>query len=345
MRTNNLDPQYQELLRDILFNGNKKGDRTGTGTTSVFGRQIRHKMYEGFPLLTSKKMAWKQIKTELSCFINGITDIRYLWKQNCHIWDGDWYREYKKSCSSPYDLSQMIEFGLKGDTSFHKSIWEMGPIYGKQWRDWDNIDQLNTVINTLYSNPDDRRMIISAWNVGELKQMILPPCHILFQFYTRELSFQERVDLLSGNSIYTKVIEGKRRIYGNIPINYSQKETIERLDNLNVPKRAISLQWYQRSVDTPLGLPFNIASYGLLLEMIANEVNMVPDELIACLGDTHIYSNQIEGVDIQLNRKDIPPLPTISIRDGIKSCLLGDSLDVGLHNYNPLSKISFPLSN
>jgi len=210
---NQLDKKYQQLLSDIIAFGVEKKDRTGTGTISEFGHQIRHKMSEGFPLLTTKKMAWKQIVSELLWFLTGQTNIAFLHKHNNHIWDGD----YEKSGRTDGDL---------------------GPIYGKQWRKWDGkngrIDQIDDLVRNLKENPDSRRLMVSAWNVGELDQMVLPPCHYGFQVWTREESGQ----------------------------------------------RYISLMWNQRSVDTFLGLPFNIASYGLLLHIIANEVNMIPDELI-----------------------------------------------------------------
>jgi thymidylate synthase len=292
---NKLDKQYIALLNDILANGVRKEDRTGTGTISVFGRQIRHKMSEGFPLLTTKKMPFKTIVTELLWFLRGDTNIKFLVDNNCHIWDGDAYKRYSNSTeTSEYDgvgptsiklptLTQE-EFvnKIKTDDEFAKEWGELGPIYGAQWRNWNGrgTDQIQNLINDLKNNPDSRRLMVNAWNVGELNQMVLPPCHYGFQVYTRELSFDERWSLYSD-----KPYDGN----GLGMIN-----TLDYLDDKNIPTRAISLMWNQRSVDTFLGLPFNIASYGLLLEIIAREVNMVPDELIGNLGDVHLYSNHIE---------------------------------------------------
>lgn len=354
---NSLDKQYQSLLRDILENGVTKSDRTGTGTISVFGRQIRHKMSEGFPLLTTKKMYFRGIATELLWFLHGDTDIRYLWKHNCHIWDGDWYKAYEKSCSSPYSLEEMIKFGLEWEENprhFHKSIWELGPIYGKQWRSWSagfledkhgfgNIDQIKNLINDLKTNPDSRRLMVTAWNPAELDQMTLPPCHYGFQVYTRVLSLEERRALVTQemfNQIYN----------AGGPETLSHSEC----DQWNVPTRALSLMWNQRSVDTFLGLPFNIASYGLLLEIIAKEVNMVPDELIGNLGDTHLYLNHIDQANEQLEREpySLPKLTYMTHLIAFKSWLFDERYgivlrpkDFVLQNYESHPAIKGELSN
>ena len=286
---NNLDPQYNKLLEDILENGTKKQTRNGE-VLSLFGRQIRHKMSEGFPLLTTKKMYFKGIVTELLWFLRGDTNIKYLVDNDCHIWDGDAYKRYEEwdgsGCLYPEELTQE-EFinKIKTDAGFAEEWGDLGPIYGAQWRKWfpGGIDQIQNLINDLKTNPDSRRLMVSAWNVGELNQMTLPPCHYGFQVYTRELSWDERHELAE-----TK---------------YQLDDTDEELDKHNIPTRAISLMWNQRSVDTFLGLPFNIASYGLLLEIIAKEVNMVPDELIGNLGDTHLYLNHIEQAKEQIGRE------------------------------------------
>ena len=297
---NNLDKQYQSLLQDILDNGVEKKDRTGTGTISVFGRQIRHKMSDGFPLLTTKKMAWKTMVTELLWFLHGDTNIKYLVDNDCHIWNGDAFKNYI-SKTNEYkgdwpDTQEEFINKIKTDDEFAKKWGELGPIYGKQWRSWLNFtktlhfeetDQIQNLINNLKTNPDSRRLMVNAWNVGELDQMVLPPCHYGFQVYTRELSEGERGLLLQPYGLDPLTKEGRDRIW---------KEN-------NLPTRAISLMWNQRSVDTFLGLPFNIASYGLLLEIIAKEVNMVPDELIGNLGDTHLYLNHIEQAKEQVGRE------------------------------------------
>jgi thymidylate synthase len=303
---NNIERQYQQLLGDILENGVEKKDRTGTGTLSVFGRQIRHKMSEGFPLLTTKKMAWKTMVTELLWFLRGDTNIKFLLDYDCHIWDGDAYKNYTNNFLGYEDVPSKEEFikEIKTNNEFAEKWGDLGPIYGKQWRSWKinllspetfdmvpPVDQITNLINELKTNPDSRRLMVSAWNVGELDQMVLPPCHYGFQVYTRELSIEEQVRAYEKMG-YTKNLD---------PLDYA-------------PKRAISLMWNQRSVDTFLGLPFNIASYGLLLEIIAREVNMVPDELIGNLGDVHLYSNHIEQAKEQMYRRPYD-LPKVQITE------------------------------
>ena len=222
---NNLDKQYKELLETILHYGVDKEDRTGTGTQSIFGYTIRHNMQDGFPLLTTKKVAFNTIVTELRWFLKGRTDIEYLRENNCKIWDGD----YNKS---------------------GRTDGSLGPIYGKQWRDWsvrgddsydDSIDQISTLIHLLKHNPDSRRLMVSAWNVGELSKMVLPPCHYGFQCYTTEMTFGER-------ALYWTSSIGK-------DISYAAKLDESDLDEKDVPKRKLSLMWNQRSVDVFLGLP------------------------------------------------------------------------------------------
>jgi len=307
---NNIDKKYQDLLQDILDNGIYKSDRTGTGTISVFGRQIKHNMKQGFPALTTKKLAWKQIVSELLWFLTGQTNISFLLKHNNHIWDGDAYKNYitKTEIMMGHGfhgtLLSQEEFisKIKTDNDFAKTWGELGPIYGKQWRKWDGknerIDQIDDLVRELKTNPDSRRLMVSAWNVGELDQMVLPPCHYGFQIWTREENGQ----------------------------------------------RYISLMWNQRSVDTFLGLPFNIASYGLLLHIIANEVNMIPDELIGNLGDVHLYSNHIEQAKEQISRDsfDLPTLKTNAKMDGI-CCNLTDDFILEGYQYHPTIKA--PLSN
>jgi thymidylate synthase len=332
---NNLDKQYQELLKTIIEYGVDKEDRTGTGTKSIFGYTIRHNMNDGFPLLTTKKMAWKSVVTELLWFLRGDTNIKYLVDNSCHIWDGDVYKNYTKKINdvidgykcgdimgmqphieewfsdsdklTPLTQEEFID-KIKTNDEFAERWGELGPVYGKQWRSWlkvgEEIDQIQNLIDELKTNPDSRRLMVSAWNVGELNHMILPPCHYGFQLYTRKTTRDEKI-----------VNPGKYR--------------------------AISLMWNQRSVDTFLGLPFNIASYGLLLQMIADEVNMVPDELIGNLGDVHLYSNHIEQAKEQINRTSYE-LPTVHVRDGIYSFMPGDII---LENYQSHPTIKAPLSN
>ena len=349
---NNIDKQYQALLQDILENGVTKKDRTGTGTISVFGRQIRHKMSDGFPLITTKKMYFKGIVTELIWFLRGDTNIKYLVDNNCHIWDGDAYMRYVNSpeVKIPYSKDDFIT-KIKTDKEWENEWGELGSIYGKQWRSWKinlldpktwdlvpPIDQIANLINDLKTNPDSRRLMVSAWNVGELDSMVLPPCHYGFQVYTRELTWEERVR-------YYETTLGRLHFIPPSP---------DALDARNMPKRAISLMWNQRSVDTPLGLPFNIASYGLLLTILGKMVNMVPDELIGNLGDTHIYLNQVDGVKEQLTREAYP-LPTLKINSGNENWhlleldevlnTLDPDITFKVENYQSHPTIKFPLSN
>ena len=359
----NIEHDYLKLLKDILDNGREKGDRTGTGTVSVFGRQIRHDMSKGFPLLTTKKMYWKGIVTELLWFLRGDTNIKYLVDNNCHIWDGDCYRNYEILMlgNPPEKILNFEEFieKIKTDDEFAKKWGDLGPIYGKQWRSWelpnysiehveygyDNnlyIDQIANLINDLKTNPDSRRLMVSAWNVGELNQMVLPPCHYGFQVYTRELTPWERMKI--------------SKDYGNtnsIEANWDVSEGL--IDNMcdkwGVPTRAISLMFNMRSNDVPLGLPFNIASYALLLEIFGKMVNMIPDELIVNIGDGHIYKNQIDGVKEQITREAYP-LPKLVISDDVNftstideflsSCSISD---FKIEDYKSHPTIKMPLSN
>ncbi len=364
---NKLDKTYTDLLQDILDNGVSKSDRTGTGTLSVFGRQIRHKMSDGFPLLTTKKMAWKTMVVELLWFLRGDTNIKYLVDNGCHIWDGDAYKNFVNIVerSRPKDSSRPIlsqeEFidRIKTDDEFAKRWGSLGKIYGKQWRSWEKtqshkveegggdysieykqspIDQIQNLINDLKTNPDSRRLLVSSWNCSDLDQMVLPPCHYGFQVYTRELSLEERYNLIEGDK-HTQFVNWQ---------SLGTDRVKEVLDEKNIPTRAISLMWNQRSVDTFLGLPFNIASYGLLLEIIAKEVNMVPDELIGNLGDVHLYSNHIEQAKEQISREpfELPKLG-MDYRDGEYNKNLTDFVpdDFYLVDYQSHPTIKAPLSN
>lgn len=290
---NTLDYKYQSILQDILLDGNEKGDRTGTGTISVFGRQIRHDMSEGFPLLTTKKMAIKTMMTELKWFLKGDTNIKYLVDNNCHIWDGDAYKNYRMK-QVPHDhfetQEEFIEL-IKTKDDFAKKWGELGPIYGKQWRDWNGKDQIKELIQNIKENPSSRRLMVSAWNVGELDKVVLPPCHYGFQCY---------------------VNDGK-----------------------------LSLMWNQRSVDTFLGLPFNIASYGTLLLLLCEETGLEAGELIGNLGDTHLYLNHLEQAKEQLER-DSFDLPTIKLSN---VDILNGEWDYEIEGYKTHPSIKAPLSN
>jgi thymidylate synthase len=358
---NTLDKKYQDLLQSILDYGVEKKDRTGTGTKSIFGYTIRHNMQDGFPVLTTKKMAWKTMVTELLWFLRGDTNIKFLVDNNCHIWDGDAYKAYEKwydevAVHSPFgEVPRMTKesfikaIGL--DDEFAEKWGELGPVYGKQWRSWHSnakvtmdgkyheekgIDQIANLINDLKTNPDSRRLMVNAWNVGELDQMVLPPCHYGFQVYTKELSVVERMGYYGKHFMK----ENESKSYDELlKVNY---------DELNIPTRAISLMYNARSQDVPLGTPFNLASYGLLLTILAKEVNMVPDELISNMGDCHIYLNQIDGVKEQLTREPFE-LPTLNqfptyegTRPSIESYVIGDFT---FKNYQSHPTIKMPLSN
>jgi thymidylate synthase len=361
--SNNLDIQYQQLLQDILDNGVEKMDRTSTGTVSVFGRQIRHNMKDGFPLLTTKKMAWKSIVTELIWFLRGDTNIKYLVDNDCNIWNGDAYKNYLKwAGNNPLTMEEFIG-NIKADSDFAGVYGELGPIYGKQWRRWPSIkrigienggtihkaypdygdvDQIQNLINDLKTNPDSRRLMVSAWNVGELDEMVLPPCHFGFQVYTRELSNEEVAFEANKRGFNLKGMT----VMGKLLID--PKEVKE----YNLPTRALSLMWNQRSVDTFLGLPFNIASYGLLLEIIAKEVNMVPDQLIGNLGDTHLYSNHVEQAKEQITRESytlprlqLNPIFQYNLKHKSFDDAINGQIDFRLENYKSHPSIKAPLSN
>lgn len=356
---NKLDIDYQNLLKDILENGVEKKDRTGTGTIAVFGREIRHNMKDGFPLLTTKKMYFRGIATELIWFLKGDTNIKYLVENDCHIWDGDAYKKFFKEASdikiayeegtllgSQPEIESMFsdadnliiltkeEFieKIKTNDEFADKWGDLGPIYGKQWRQWQGwmqykddegkigfgslwYDQIARLIHDLKTNPDSRRLMVNAWNVAEIDQMTLPPCHYGFQLYTQELSYRERINMVIDSGI------------DSVGLNHMDTENRNLwMDKKGFPRRRISLKWSQRSVDTFLGLPFNIASYGLLLEIIAKEVNMIPHELIGSLGDTHIYSNHIEQVKEQIGRNYTTTEKAEMLREkepGLAKMLLG----------------------
>lgn len=261
--------QYLELLDRILTTGVKKSDRTGTGTLSVFGHQMRFDLSQGFPLLTTKKLHLKSIIYELLWFLQGDTNIRYLKEHGVSIWD-EWADE-------------------NGD---------LGPVYGHQWRSWPDynggtIDQISNVIDQIKRNPDSRRLIVNAWNVAEVDRMALPPCHTMFQFY---------------------VADGR-----------------------------LSLQLYQRSADTFLGVPFNIASYALLLQMVAQVTGLEAGEFVHTTGDTHLYLNHIDQARLQLSREP-RPLPTMRINPDVKSIFDFKYDDFALENYNPWPHIKAAVS-
>ena len=367
---NGIDEQYIELIKDILENGVEKNTRNGR-TLSVFGRTIRYKFTDGkFPLLTTKKMYFKGVITELLWFLRGDTNIKYLLDNDCHIWDGDAYSNYVRKNqfnSNPEwlkaialengytgaDLYTQEEFinKIKTDDEFAKKWGELGPVYGAGWRNWNSsfaeyegvkgVDQITNLIKELKTNPDSRRLMVNAWNVGELDQMTLPPCHYGFQVYTRELTIKERFEL------WEKI---PNKDVMDFPIGSLENMTDEiyhnTLTQIGVPERSISLMWSQRSCDFLLGIPFNIASYATLLEILAKEVNMVPDELIGNLGDTHLYSNHIEQAKEQISRTPYK-LPTLKfeVTNLLENLMDWKPSDFSIIGYESHPSIKAPLSN
>ena len=346
---NNADKQYLEFLNYILENGEVKGDRTGTGTISIFDYSMTFDMSEGFPLLTSKKVFTKAVIHELIWFLRGDTNIKYLVDNGVHIWDGDAYKNFCNSHTEIFVTQEEFIERIKDDDEFAKKWGELGPVYGKQWRRWGGYkkvvngwhhgipsgykdvpvgDQISDLINDLKNNPDSRRLIVSAWNVGELDQMVLPPCHNFFQCYTSLVKLEDRIKWYCDSV-------GR-------DISFGEDFTEEFLNEENVPTRKLSLKWNQRSCDVPLGIPFNIASYGILLHLLAKEVNMIPHQLKFTGGDCHIYLNQVDGVKEQLQR-NTHDLPKLVLSNTSIDELKYD--DIKIVDYKSEPTISFPLSN
>jgi thymidylate synthase len=289
--------QYHELMDRVLREGIDKSDRTGTGTRSVFGHQMRFDLAEGFPMVTTKKLHLKSILHELIWFISGDTNIRYLCQNGVRIWD-DWpFATFSKSAD--YDGIDMKEFAARiaADAEFAAKWGDLGPVYGYQWRFWPGpngpVDQLRDVLEGIRRNPDGRRHIVSAWNPGYIDQMALPPCHAFFQFY---------------------VVDGK-----------------------------LSCQLYQRSADIFLGVPFNIASYALLIHMMAQDLGLEVGDFVHTLGDAHIYSNHMDQVRLQLSREP-RALPTLKLNPSVKSLFDFRYEDVELVGYDSHPHIPAPVA-
>lgn len=302
--------QYLDYLRHIKTHGNQKGDRTGTGTLSVFGYQMRFDLTEGFPLVTTKKVALRSIIYELLWFLKGDANLRYLAENKVPIWDEWPYKAYLKKLGQPIPDTKSEEWKtgiaafvekIRSDDAFTKEYGELGPIYGYQWRNWPtpnggHIDQITQVVEQIKNNPNSRRLIVSAWNVADIEQMAiagLPPCHALFQFY---------------------VADGK-----------------------------LSCQLYQRSCDSFLGVPFNIASYALLTQMIAHVAGLELGEFIWTGGDCHIYSNHMDQVTEQLSREP-RALPKMLIKRKVDSIFDFTYDDFELTGYDPLPGIKAPIA-
>ncbi|MBQ5710168.1 MAG: thymidylate synthase [Alistipes sp.] len=294
--------QYLDLLRTIRNEGVVRGDRTGTGTKGIFGYQMRFNLADGFPLLTTKKVFLKGVIHELLWFLRGDTNIKYLVENGVHIWDSDAFRYYNELCVKhgvlPVDLDTFLAAaGVESPIEGYK-FGDLNHVYGYQWRSWPKasgevVDQIANVIHTLKTNPTSRRMIVSAWNVADVEDMALPPCHTMFQFF---------------------VAEGK-----------------------------LSCQLYQRSADTFLGVPFNIASYALLTMMIAKECGLEPGDFVHTLGDAHLYLNHLEQADEQLAREP-RPLPKMLLNPDVKSIFDYKYEDFTLEGYDPHPAIKAPLS-
>lgn len=285
--------QYHDFLQHILDNGKPKSDRTGTGTLSVFGYQMRFDLDGGFPLMTTKKIHWDSVVHELLWFIAGDTNIQYLVRNNVRIWNEWPYERYKKH--PDYRGETMKEFieKIKTDDIFAIKHGDLGPVYGRQWRNFNGFDQLAWVVNEIKSNPSSRRLIVNAWNAAQVEIMALPPCHMMFQFY----------------------VEGDE----------------------------LSLQLYQRSADAFLGVPFNIASYSLLLMMVAQVTGLKAKEFIMTVGDAHIYNDHFEQVRLQLSREE-RPLPKISLTPNIDNLFNFRYNNIVLENYNPHPTIKAKVS-
>ncbi|MFV8826585.1 thymidylate synthase [Alkalihalobacterium sp. APHAB7] len=313
------ETNYLQLCRHVLKNGIKKEDRTGTGTISTFGYQMRFDLNEGFPLLTTKRVPFRLIASELLWFMKGDTNIRYLLQENNNIWN-EWAFE-RWVTSEEYEGPNMDNFGLRSqqddefrkqyeeqlelfksrilkDDTFAEKYGDLGQVYGKQWRAWqtstgETLDQLADVIETIKKNPSSRRLIVSAWNPEDVPSMALPPCHTLFQFY---------------------VLDGK-----------------------------LSCQLYQRSGDIFLGIPFNIASYALLTHLIAHECGLQVGEFIHTLGDAHIYLNHLEQIETQLSREP-KPLPKLVLNENVKSVFDFEMKDISIEGYDPHPTIKAPVA-
>ncbi|ANZ48813.1 thymidylate synthase [Erwinia phage vB_EamM_ChrisDB] len=369
--------QYLILLNQVRRDGHVKKDRTGTGTTSIFGAQMRFNLQDGFPLVTTKKCHLRSIIHELLWFLNGDTNIKYLNDNNVTIWD-EWARDETRQVPCVYTVEERVAIlrersSIDGKTTDWYNEWEagllsgdddeakmavldsqnvpregfreetfhgeLGPVYGKQWRDWigpdgQHHDQISTVIDQLRNDPDSRRIIVSAWNVGELDKMALAPCHSFFQFYTRELSLEERLLYVHDHVDFYEDWAGS---------GLTQTDAEAWLDANNMPKRELSCQLYQRSADMFLGVPFNIASYALLIHMVAQQVNMTVGDFVWTGGDVHIYSNHEEQVRLQLSR-DPRPLPKLKILRKPDSIFDYKFEDFELTGYEPHPAIKAPVA-
>jgi thymidylate synthase len=373
-RMNEFDEEYKRLLRLILDKGRVKKNRTGVNTIGVFGAQARFDLSKGFPLLTTKKMFTKGIIHELLWFISGSTNIKYLVDNDVNIWNKDAYRRYLETFkgvkrnlepdAQPISIEKFVNL-IKEDSQFANNWGNLGEgTYGGMWRafpyyplpvwydDADeacanvkSVDQLSKAIDKLKNNPDDRRIIVNAWHPYWVDHCVLPPCHVLFQFNTEELTEHERLTLWQKRFVYEDV-DGQKFTPSGLPtldIQNFSKIAEERFDKDGVPRRRLNCLMYQRSCDTFLGVPFNIASYSLLTCMVAQCVNMVPGDFVHTFGDLHLYENHIEQAKEQLGREP-KDAPLLKLNSQIKDLFAFKFEDISIEGYDPHPPIKGEMS-
>lgn len=404
----NTDKVYLDLLQEIIDKGVEKDTRAGH-VKSLFGKQLRFDLKEGFPLLTTKKVFTKGVLHELLWFLqrpyssHGSMNIEYLVRNGVHIWDDDAYRWFKTEIAEGFSKRPLrneffvctnddegknahkkptYEYWIENELRHRDIEWlknitkeefidltlqrveihgsfmsnyrfgDLGPVYGKQWRSFgrNDIDQIQNIINTLKTNPNDRRMLCVAFNPDQLDEMALPPCHVMFQFYTRELTRKERMRIFNDRYMKGQIPKKWHDWFAEYSKDTDDDEDVLMPDDgsdydlADIPKYGLSCMWTQRSCDCPSGIPFNISSYALLTYMVAKLTNMVPDELIGSLGDCHIYSNQMDGVKEQLSRNGSDIIPKLIIHGNQKTIEDFKYEDFEIVDYHPGPIIKFPLN-
>jgi len=402
------DEQYLQLLEDIMENGVEKDTRAGR-VKSVFGRQLRFDLKEGFPLLTTKKVFTKGIIHELLWFLqrpynsHGSMNIEYLVRNGVHIWDDDAYRWFKNTIVKEFKPKQYMvcldendddfihnitrgkvnyEYWIENETRIKDENWlqnitkeefldltlqrveiwgsfmsryrfgDLGPVYGTQWRHFGDtsLDQIHQIINTLKTNPNDRRMLCVAWNPDKLEDMALPPCHVMFQFYTRELSKNERMKIFNERYMKGEIPQKYHDWFKEYSKNTEEGMDVEMPDDgsdfdlAEIPKYGLSCMFNMRSNDYMCGTPFNWPQYAILTHIIAKLVNMIPDELVYNVGDCHIYLNHMDGIKEQLSRKGSDIIPKLIIHGNQKFIEDFKYEDFEIVDYYPDSVIKFPLN-
>jgi len=400
---NNLDTQLKELYEKILSKERYRTDRTGYGTKSIFGHQMRFNMQDGFPLTTLRKIHIKSMIHELLWFLGsyndnykqfGNTNIKYLLDNGVTFWT-DWaYKNYYSDKLKKYQLNDLKDsktvkkFRFLSQKDFEKKIikdddfalkWgDLGPVYGKQWKDWGGyhefveksniiketsgnhvlidklgwekiymkgINQIDKLVNMIIENPDSRRLIVNAWNVADIDDMLLPPCHMMFQCYTDIITMEQRIEYCE--KTYDKsdidAYMEKNQIDDWDEIKRDPRKQIKILDHFNVPERTLDLQLYQRSADVGLGVPYNIASYSLLLHMLAQVTNMIPNEFVWTGGDVHIYANHVDQM-IETSKREIRPLPKLKINPDIQNIYGFRYEDIEILDYDPHPNIKMDVA-